>query len=109
MQARPLRHAEAPRTLFTGPDAALISLCVHGWANSLLVQLMRLPVGRSETFSLYTLYREGSMTFEATVRFDMGESRLPLETVLTAFVRGSEYEQAVLKPLARQVRQHFHR
>jgi hypothetical protein len=97
------------RLLAEDADFALVSALVPKLANSLLVQLFRCPLGEAHPMSLYAVYREGGMTFDAIVGFDAGMPAGPLADLLEAFVRSSTFRRAVLKPLRQAVEKHFER
>jgi hypothetical protein len=107
----PLIQQQPIETRLLGADAdfALVSALVPKLANSLLVQLFRCPLGESHSMSLYAVYREGGMTFDAIVGFDAGMPSGPLADLLEAFVRGGTFRRAVLTPLRQAVEKHFAR
>jgi hypothetical protein len=77
--------------------------------NTLLVQLFGLRVAGTRKFSLYALYREGDMTFEAVMCFDRGTSKACLDDLLRSFVDRQSFRAAVITPLIREVAAHFGR
>lgn len=95
--------------LAAGSNFALVSSFVQGLADTLLVQLVGNTYGHARIFSLYSVYREGDMSFDAIMRFKVLDPSMPLEDILGAFVRSLAFEVAVIEPLARRVRQHFGR
>ncbi len=87
---------------------ALVALMTPMLPNSVLVQLFGTPFGVRQVFSLYAVYREDSMTFDAIIRFEPGvEARLSKGDLLQRFVARSSFDRAVLQPLASRVRSHF--
>lgn len=109
MTSRSLQCAADERILASGDDFALLSAFVPGLPNTVLVQLLRDRHGELPAFSLYAVYRESGMTFDAIVGFDIVGPRSPLEDVLMEFVKGAEFEEALLRPLTASVRRHFRR
>ena len=84
-----------------------MSTFVPTLSNTLLVQLLRLPV--SDRYSLFAVYREGDVTFDAIARFDIGDQTSCLSDLLEAFVQTEAFETAVLQPLVAEVLEHFER
>ena len=102
-----LPHTES-NLLQAGENFALLALMTPELPNSVLVQLFGAPVSGRAAYSLYAVYREESMTFDAIIRFDPGsEAALPKGEVLQRFVARPSFETAVLQPLVRSVRTHF--
>ncbi len=104
------RRFEPPgesRVMAWNSNFALLSMFVPDLSNTLLVQLFGSSASGRKVFSLYSVYREGPMTFDAIIRFDMAEPILPLGEVLRRFVEGSEFKTSVLLPMVRIVRRHF--
>lgn len=96
--------------LQTGENFALVALMTPALSNSVLVQLFAAPAPGARVFSLYAVYREESMTFDAIIRFDPGsEVSLPKGELLQRFVARPAFDAAVLRPLVRGVRAHFDR
>ena len=84
-----------------------MSTFVPTLSNTLLVQLLKLPF--TDRYSLYAVYREGDVTFDAIARFDIGEQASCLRELLEAFVQTAAFETAVLQPLFEEVSKHFER
>lgn len=109
MPVQSFQRDQQSRILASGRDFALLSTFVTGLAHTVLIQLCRsAPAGRP-VFSLYCLYREGGMTFDAIVEFELGARSLPLAEVLEQFATSAEFETVVLTPLAERVGRHFMR
>lgn len=109
MEIRSLQRVTDSRVLAHGDDFALLSTFVSELPNTLLVQLLRGTFGARQTFSLYAVYREGGMTFDAIIRFDIAEHGKDLQDVLQHFVDGVAFEAAVLGSLRKEVGHHFRR
>lgn len=90
-------------------DLARLTVPIEGLPNRLSLQLYGTPLGGSRAFSLYALYREGTMTFDAVIRFDRGACGRRLAEVLRAFVASERFRTAVADPLVREVLAHFRR
>ena len=86
-----------------------MSAFVPGLPNTLLVQVYRSVFGKRPTYSLYSVYREGEMTFDATVRIDVTAHDMRLDELLRRFLRSNDFELAVIRPIAERVRLHFGR
>ena len=86
-----------------------MSAFVPGLANTLLVQVYRSLLGKRPTYSLYAVYREGEMTFDATVRIDVTAPDMRLDELLRRFLRSNDFDLAVIRPIAERVRLHFGR
>ena len=103
-------HEHEARVLWHSPDHAVVALSVDTLAHTLLVQAVRLRLGDGAVAcSVYAIYREGSMTFEAAVRFDCPSDAGALGTALLDCVATAHFHTAVIVPLAREVRTHFGR
>jgi hypothetical protein len=101
----PIQSKDELRMLASGTDFALLTVFVPGLANTLLVQLTRMPI--SDRYSLYAVYREGNVTFDAIAGFDIGDQVKCFRDLLGGFVRTSDFESAVVRPIVREVRRHF--
>lgn len=101
-------HDTESHVLQAGDNFALVALMTPLLPQSVLVQLFGAPVPGRKAFSLYAVYREESMTFDAIIRFDPGaEASLPKGELLRRFVCRPSFETAVLHPLVESVRRHF--
>ena len=74
-------------------------------SNTLLVQLVKFPF--VDRYSLYAVYREGGVTFDAFARFDIGDQTGSVAEVLEAYVQTAHFMTAVLVPIGREVERHF--
>jgi hypothetical protein len=72
------------------------------------VQLLALPLGRPR-YSLFAAYREAGTTFELICGFECDVDGEALDVLLSRFVRGRQFEIALLRPLREQVNRHFMR
>lgn len=97
------------RVLVSTQQLALLTLFVDGLPNTVLVQLCALRFGTRRSFSLYVLYREGTVTFDAVTRFQPKGSTRSLGEVLRRFTRTEAFQAVVVAPLVRDVREHFSR
>jgi len=93
------------RTLASGADFSLLSAFVSGLSNTLLVQLIKIPI--SDRYSLYAVYRERDVTFDAIARFDIGAQAECFKDLLEGFVRSSAFDTAVVRPITKEVERHF--
>lgn len=109
MGTRSIRRTCDTRTLACTGSFALISAFVPGLPNTLLVQVFRSVFGKRPTYSLYSVYREGEMTFDATVRIDVTAADMRLDELLRRFLRSPDFDAAVVRPIADRVRMHFAR
>ena len=98
-----------PRTIASGRGFALLSTFVEGLPNTVLVQLLRSVCGTPAAYTLYTVYREGPMTFDAIAAFDVGQPRECLADMLKRFVCSAAFESAVMEPIRREADAHFGR
>ena len=74
-------------------------------SNTLLVQLVKLPF--ADRYSLYVVYREDGVTFDAVAKFDVGDQAGCVADVLEGFVQTANFETAVLQPIVSEVKAHF--
>ncbi len=88
-------------------QAASISLLSGGLRNSTLLQLVRLSTGKGQAFSVYAIYREGPMTFEASAKLQVIRPGRSLESILRDVVTDADFLQTVLAPMKVQVDKHF--
>ena len=113
MAGNPLmRRHENPiesRLLASSKDSALLALSVGDLPQSVLTQLSGIPLQGKRVFSLYSVYREGPMTFDAIIGLEVVDSTLELTEVLSHFVHGSEFRASILTPLIKTVHRHFRR
>ena len=93
--------------LWQSTDHAVVALSVDTLAHTLLVQAVRLRLGDRPCCSVLAIYREGSMTFEAAVRFDCPSGAGSLAAALLDCVATPHFHAAVIAPLAREVGRHF--
>ncbi len=107
MGTRSIRRLPDSRTHACNSSFALISAFVPGLPNTLLVQVVRSVFGKRPTYSLYAVYREGEMTFDATVRIDVTAPDMRLDELLRRFLRSKDFDLAVIRPIAARVRLHF--
>jgi hypothetical protein len=101
----PIQNTNELRILGSGANFALLTVFVPGLANTLLVQLIKLPI--TDRYSLYAVYREGNVTFDAIARFDIGDHAECFKDLLEAFVQSPNFENAVVRPIATEVERHF--
>ena len=101
----PTQRTDELRMLASGPDFALLTVFVPGLANTLLVQLLRMPM--TDRYSLYAVYREGNVTFDAIARFDIGDQAGCFKDLLEAFVQSSDFKTVVVRPIVSEVERHF--
>lgn len=84
----------------------MVATFVPGLPNTLLVQAFRndlLPP------SLYVVYREADMTFDAIVSFEPADPRARLDEVLRAFVAGDLFYPLVVRLMKADINRHFRR
>lgn len=93
--------------LAAGERAASVSLFWEGLRHTILLQLARVATGLGPAFSVYAVYREGQMTFEASARLQVSRPRRPPETLLHELMHDADFLQAVLAPMRLQVDKHF--
>jgi hypothetical protein len=104
----PFAHEHEARVLRRSPDHAVVALSIDTLAHTLIVQAVRLRIGHVVGCSVYAIYREASMTFEATVRFDC-PSEAAIDSALLDCVATPDFRDAVIGPIACEVRRHFDR
>jgi hypothetical protein len=114
----PVNDASQPRVfestlLLREADCASASMRVDGLPNPVMVQLVGTPLGGERCFSLYCVYREDTVTFDAIYRFarrtnEVGESAPPDET-LAQYLLTAPVQAQLLDPLIREVGMHFGR
>ena len=109
MGIRSLRRMTESRTLACSSSFALLSAFVPGLRNTLLVQIFRSTFGKRPTYSLYSVYRESDMTFDATVLIDVTAPDMRLDELLRHFLRSPQFHSAVSRPIASRVHAHFGR
>jgi hypothetical protein len=116
----PVNDASNPRVfestlVLREADCASASMRVEGLPNPVLVQLVGTPLGGERCFSLYCVYREGTVTFDAIYRFAMqtvenDDAPLPrLDETLQQYLLTAPVEAQLLDPLIREVGLHFGR
>ena len=95
------------RILSTSRHAVVVSLLTDGLANTALLQLLRIETGVSRALSVYAVYREASMTFEASAKLVFERPGDSLDTIAHTLVRDPEFLGFMLTPVDRAVRRHF--
>ncbi|MDP9044401.1 MAG: hypothetical protein M3O01_06285 [Pseudomonadota bacterium] len=102
------------KMLAQGADCALASVLIDGLPNTVLVQLVGTPLGSRRVFSLYSVYREDTVTFDAICRFSLRpvpkhRLRPPLEQTLRRYLGTSDFRSRVIEPMMQEVQTHFGR
>lgn len=104
-----MKNAEATeyQVLATDECAASASLFWQGLTNSALLQVARVDTCSGHAFSAYTLYREGSMTFETSAKLLVIHPDPSPEFVLRDVLADHAFLNAMLEPMRAQVKRHF--
>lgn len=107
-------HLIDARVQSQGIHCAWASVLVANLPNTVLVQLVGTPLGGRRAFSLYSVYREETMTFDAICRFALRplprhRTRPPLDQTLRRYLATVEFKRRVLDPLVQEVQAHFGR
>jgi hypothetical protein len=103
----PFEEAQESRLLASDHNFALLALLAPELPNTVLVQLGASCLGGRRCLSLYSVYREGTLTFDTITRFEIADPALPLADALQRFVDTDDFKASVLAPLVREVRHHF--
>jgi hypothetical protein len=106
MPGKPLNPVGETSTLVEGRDFALISAFVDGLCDTVLVQAFRNDICPP---TLYVVYREGGMTFDAIVALAPADSRARLDEVVREFVSGNLFYPTIVEPMKAAIERHFHR
>lgn len=97
------------RLLSASRQAVAISLLADGLANTALLQLLRIETGVSRSLSIFAVYREASMTFEASAKLRVARPGEALEAILHDLVGDAEFLDFLLAPITGAVDRHFAR
>lgn len=103
---RPFIRAARSATLVRGRDFAMFSAFVDGSCNTVLVQAFRNDICPP---TLYVVYRESGMTFDAIVALAPDDCRARLDEVVRKFVAGNLFYPAIVEPMKAEIERHFHR
>ena len=95
------------RMLAANNQFAVVSLFASGLRNTTLLQLARMATGLGQAFSVYAVYREGQMTFEASARLEVLRPSQSLESILHDLVEDADFLHSLLAPMTLQVERHF--
>ncbi len=106
MAAPPIPSVSEIGTLVGEKDWALIATFVKGLCNTVLVQAFRSDVCPP---SLYAVYREGGMSFDAIIALEPTDCRARLDDVLREFVEGDLFYLTVVDPMKVEIGRHFRR
>lgn len=95
------------RMLAADHQRATLSLFADGLSQTTLLQLVGLETGRGRAYSVYAIYREGGMTFEASALLQVPRPSALPEAVLTDLMQDADFLDSMLRPLRLQVDHHF--
>lgn len=88
-------------------DAAAVSLLFNELHYSILLQLVRLLGGLTPAFSIYAVYREGQVTFEASAKVAVDRADQSIESLLFDLIQDAEFLDSVVVPIRVEVEKHF--
>ena len=97
------------RMLATSEAVAAASLFVRGLFHTALLQLHCLDTGAGQAVSVYAVYREGGMTFEASAQLEVAVSPHSPRSILTDLLVDSQFLDDLFNPMVREVDKHFGR